>query len=138
MEAREGDAVSDGADVLVGEVLGVVGAGGEVAGEHAKAFGEGFYVCGVVAAAFVIYCHALVGDFFEGAVGVVVVELGGPVGGFVFLDFAGGAAGLLEGGVGGIEANVWKGGELSMLTFLWVLAISDGLGEHVLEPPAIL
>ena len=37
---------------------------------------------------------------------MVVVELGGPVGGFVFLDFAGGAVGLLEGGVGGVEADV--------------------------------
>lgn len=106
MKAGEGDAVSDGADVLVGQVLGVVGAGGGVAGEHAEAFGEGFDVCGVGAAAFVIDCHALVGDFFEGAVGVVVVELGGPVGGFVFLDFAGGAVGLLEGGVGGIEGDI--------------------------------
>lgn len=106
MEASEGDAVSDGADVLVSEVLGVVGAGGGVAGEHAEAFGEGFDVCGVVAAAFVVDGHALVGDLFEGAVGVVVVELGGPVGGFVFLDLAGGAVGLLEGGVGGVEADI--------------------------------
>ena len=106
MEAGEGDTVSDGADVLVGEVLGVVGAGGGVAGEHAEAFGEGFYVCGVFAAAEVVDCHALVGDFFEGVVGVVVVELGGPVGGFVCLDFAGGAVGLLEGGVGGVEADI--------------------------------
>ena len=51
LEASEGDAVSDGADVLVGQVSGVVGAGGGVAGEHAEAFGEGFDVCGVVAAA---------------------------------------------------------------------------------------
>lgn len=86
--------------------MSVVGASGGVAGEHAEAFGEGFDVCGVVAAAFVIDCHALVGHFFEGAVGVVVVELGGPVAGFVFLNFAGGAVGLLEGGVGGIEANI--------------------------------
>ena len=86
--------------------MGVVGAGGGVAREHAEAFGEGFDVCSVVAAAFVVDCHALVGDFFEGAVGVVVVELRGPVGGFVFLDFAGGAIGLLEGGVGGIEADI--------------------------------
>ena len=106
MEASEGDAVSDGADVLVGEVLGVVGAGGGVAGEHAEAFGEGFDICGVVAASFVVDGHALVRYFFEGAVGVVVVELGGPVGGFVFLDFAGGAIGLLEGGVGGVEADI--------------------------------
>ena len=56
-----------------------------------------FDVCGVGAAAFVIDCNALVGDFFEGALGVVVVELGGLVGGFVFLDFAGGAVGLLGG-----------------------------------------
>ena len=106
MEASEGDAVGDGADVLVGEVLGVVGAGGGVAGKHAEAFGEGFYVCSVVAAAFVVDGHALVGDFFEGAVGVVVVELGGPVGGFVFLDLTGGTVGLLEGGVGGVEADI--------------------------------
>ena len=106
MEACEGDAVSDGADVLVGQVLGVVRAGGGVAGEHAEAFGKWFNVCGVVPAAFVIDCHALIGDFFEGAVGVVVVELGGPVGGFVFLDFAGGAVGLLKGGVGGVEADI--------------------------------
>ena len=86
--------------------MGVIGAGGEVAGEHTEAFGEGFDVCCVVAATFVVDCHALVGDFFEGAVGVVVVELGGPVGRFVFLDFAGGAVGLLEGGVGGLEADV--------------------------------
>ena len=100
METSEGDAVSDRADVLVGEVFGVVGAGGGVAREHAEAFGEGFYVCIVITAAFIVDCHALVGDFFEGAVGVVIVELGGPVGGFVFLDFAGGAVRLLEGGVG--------------------------------------
>ena len=106
METREGDAVSDGADVLVGQVLGVVGAGGGVAGEHAETFGKRFDICGVVPAAFVIDCHSLVGDFFEGAVGVVVVELGGPVGGFVFLDFAGGAVGLLEGGVGGAETDI--------------------------------
>ena len=106
MEASEGDAVSDGADVLVGQVLGVVGAGGGVAGEHAEALWERFDVCGVVPAAFVIDCHALVGYFFEGAVGMVVVELRGPVGGFVFLDFAGGAIGLLEGGVGGVEADI--------------------------------
>ena len=106
MEASERDAVSDGADVLVGQVLGVVGAGGGIAGEHAEAFGEGFDICGVVPTAFVIDCHALVGDFFEGAIGVVIVELGGPVGGFVFLDFAGGAAGLLERGVGGAEADI--------------------------------
>ena len=37
---------------------------------------------------------------------MVVVELGVPVGGFVFLDFAGGAIGLLEGVVGGVEANI--------------------------------
>ena len=86
--------------------MGIVGAGGGVAREHAEAFGEGFDVCSVVAAAFVVDCHALVWNFFEEAVGVVVVELRGPVGGFVFLDFAGGAIGLLEGGVGGIEAYV--------------------------------
>ncbi len=106
MEASEGDAVSDGADVLVGQVLGVVGAGGGVAGEHAEAFGKRFNICGVVPAAFVVDCHALVGDFFERAVGVVVVELGGPVGGFVFLDFAGGAVGLLKSGVGRVEADI--------------------------------
>ena len=39
LEAREGDAVSDGADVLVGQFLGVVGAGGGIAGEHVEAFG---------------------------------------------------------------------------------------------------
>ena len=106
LEASKGDAVSDGANVLVGEVLCVVGAGGGVAGEHAEAFGEGLDVCGIFAATFVVDCHALVRDFFEGAVGVVVVELRGPVGGFVFLDFAGGAVGLLEGGVSGIEADI--------------------------------
>lgn len=37
---------------------------------------------------------------------MVVIELGGPVGGFVFLDFAGGAVGFLEGSVGGVEANI--------------------------------
>ena len=51
LEAREGDAVSDGADVLVGQGLGVVGAGGSVAGEHAEAFGKGFDVCGIFPAA---------------------------------------------------------------------------------------
>ena len=51
LEAREGDAVSDGADILVGQVLGVVGAGGSVAGEHTEAFGKGFDVCGIIPAA---------------------------------------------------------------------------------------
>ena len=77
LEASGGDAVSDWADILVGQVLGVVGAGSGVAGEQAEALGEGFDVCGVGAVAFVIDCHALVGDFIEGAIRVVVVELGG-------------------------------------------------------------
>ena len=37
---------------------------------------------------------------------MVVVELGGPVSGFVFLDFAGGAVGLLQCVVGGVEADI--------------------------------
>ena len=37
---------------------------------------------------------------------MLVVKLGRPVGGFVRADFAGGAAGFLEGLEGGIEVDV--------------------------------
>lgn len=111
VEAGEADAVRDGSRVRVGLGRRVVRAEGSVAGDHAEARGEGHDVGAVVTAAEVIDCHPLVGDFFEGAVGVLVVEDGRPVGGFVGLDFAGRAVGGLKGGVGGVEADVGSTGD---------------------------
>ena len=100
IQTRERYSIRNRATVF--ECLGIffVRARGYVAGDHAEAGGEGFYVCFVVAAAEVVDYHAAVGNFLEGAVGVLVVEEGGPVGGFVVLDFAGGAVCGAEGVVG--------------------------------------
>ena len=64
----------------------------------------------IAAAADVVDCHAFGGNFLEGFVGMLVVEQGGPVGGFVGLDFARGTVGVLEGGVGRVRADVYRGG----------------------------
>lgn len=88
VQARETHAVGHGAGVEVGFGGRGVGAQGAVVGNHAEAGREGDDASAVVAAAEVVDCHAAVGHFLEGAVGVLVVEQGGPVGGFVGLDLA--------------------------------------------------
>ena len=71
----------------------VEGTSGSVAGEHSKACRERLDVGLVVATAKVVDSHAGVGDFFERAIGVLVVQEWSPVGGQVLLDLAGCAIG---------------------------------------------
>jgi hypothetical protein len=84
VEAVEADSVGDrAARVLfgaVGHCRVVVAAGGLVAGEDHEAFGEGYGLVDVGAAAEVVHDCAVVADFVEGAVGVSVEECGRPVG----------------------------------------------------------
>ena len=97
-----------------------------VTGEHAQAGREGLEVGAVGAAAEVVDSHAVGGNFLEGCVGVLVVEQGGPVGGFVGLDFAGGAAGSLEGGMGGVGGDIGGAGD-----FVDVVSDVAGIGDRV-------
>jgi hypothetical protein len=83
-----------------------------------------------VAPAEVVDCHAGVGDFFVGAVGVGEVELGGPVGGLVALDLAGCALRFSKGLEGGVDVDVW--------TALDVLHRWIGRRENILDAPEIL
>ena len=93
VQAGEADAVGDRSVGFVGCRRGLVGAEGFVARDHAEAWGEGHDGAFVVATPEVVDCHAAVGHFQEGGVGVLVVERGCPVGRFVGLDLARGAVG---------------------------------------------
>lgn len=97
VKTSETDAVGDRSAIFVGLGGLLVGARGDVSRHHAETGRVGGEVLVVVAAAEVVDYHAAVLDFFEAAVGVLVVEQWGPVGGFIILDFAAGAVCLLKG-----------------------------------------
>lgn len=66
-----------------------------MSGDHAK---PGWKRCdfGGVALAEIVNCHARSGDFLKRAIGVLVVEGGSPVSGFVSLNLTRSAVGGLE------------------------------------------
>lgn len=74
----EADTVTNGSRVLISQ-RGVVRASESVTGEHSEAWWKGFQISSDVSTTFVIDGHSSVGDFLEGAIGMLVVQERSPV-----------------------------------------------------------
>lgn len=96
IEASIADTVSLRTLAVGDELLGVVGACAWNARDHAEAGREGLDVGFIVAATEIVDGHSTVLDLFEGAVAMVVIEVGSPVGGLVGSDLTGRAIGLSQ------------------------------------------
>lgn len=83
VEADERDAICYVAGPVPSLCRVVVRTNGVGAGEHGEAWRKGLNVVEAVTTAEVVYYRAAIWHLFESVVGVLVVELRGPVRGFV-------------------------------------------------------